>query len=275
MINVLIADDQNFVRKTLESYLEPESDLNIIGFADNGKTAIEKVEMLQPDVVLMDIEMPIMDGLTATKTIVEKFAETKVLMLTIHDREKDVATAIKLGAKGYWLKNTTAKELADAIRYVHKGYFQLTLELVEKHFSKASMSNLLLKENLELTINKLNIVESVLAKIEHKIGPIQELTQEKLNETIEDIVKQEVKQNISPIQELSPQELNLIIKDIVKQEMILQKEKDANFQFRLDRMKHQLNSLEKSTNFVAKIQFVFDIILLIDVLVISYFLFVN
>lgn len=275
MINVLIADDQNFVRKTLESYLEPELDLNIIGFADNGKTAIEKVESLQPDVVLMDIEMPIMDGLTATKTIVEKFSKTKVLMLTIHDREQDVATAIKLGAKGYWLKNTTAKELADAIRYVHKGYFQLTLELVEKHFSKASMSNLLLKENLELTINKLNIVESVLAKIEHKIGPIQELTQEKLNETIEDIVKQEVKQNISPIQELSPQELNIIIKDIVKQEMILQKEKDANFQFRLDRIKHQLNSLEKSTNFVTKIQFVFDIILLIDVLVISYFLFVN
>lgn len=275
MINVLIADDQNFVRKTLESYLEPELDLNIIGFADNGKTAIEKVERLQPDVVLMDIEMPIMDGLTATETIVEKFAETKVLMLTIHDREQDVATAIKLGAKGYWLKNTTAKELADAIRYVHKGYFQLTLELVEKHFSKASMSNLLLKENLELTINKLNIVESVLAKIEHKIGPIQELTQQKLNETIEDIVKQEVKQNIGSIQELSPEQLNIIIKDIVKQEMILKKEKDANFQFRLDRIKHQLNSLEKSTNFVTKIQFIFDIILLIDILVISYFLFVN
>ncbi|WP_144054374.1 response regulator transcription factor [Pleurocapsa sp. PCC 7319] len=275
MINVLIADDQNFVRKTLESYLESESDLNIIGFAENGKAAIDQVESLRPDVVLMDIEMPVMDGLAATKTIVEKFTETKVLMLTIHDREQDIASAIKLGAKGYWLKNTTAKELADAIRYVHKGYFQLTLELVEKHFSKASMPNILLQEDLELTINKLNIVDTVLAKIEHKIGPIKELNPQKLNETIEDIVKQEVEQKITVVKELSPLKLNETIKNIVKQEMIIQKEREANFQFRLDRMKHQLNSLEKSTNFVVKLQFVFNLVLFITILIFGYFLFLN
>ncbi|HEY9771353.1 MAG TPA: response regulator transcription factor [Coleofasciculaceae cyanobacterium] len=134
MINVLIADDQNFVRKTLESYLTPELDLNIIGFAENGKVAIERVASLNPEVVLMDIEMPIMDGLTATKTIAQRFKETKVLMLSIHDREQDIARALKLGAKGYWLKNTSAKELADAIRYVHKGYFQLALDTSRKAF---------------------------------------------------------------------------------------------------------------------------------------------
>ena len=69
MINVLIADDQNFVRKTIESYLEPELDLNVIGFAENGKVAIAQVAKLKPDVVLMDIEMPVMDGFAATKAI--------------------------------------------------------------------------------------------------------------------------------------------------------------------------------------------------------------
>ncbi|MEL7011630.1 MAG: response regulator transcription factor, partial [Cyanobacteria bacterium J06588_4] len=128
MIKVLVADDQNFVRKTLESYLEPEFDLEIVGFADNGKAAVQKVSQLKPDIVLMDIEMPVMDGLTATKTITQKYTDTKVLILSIHDREQDVDRALKLGAKGYWLKNTTAKELVDAIRHVHRGYFQLALE---------------------------------------------------------------------------------------------------------------------------------------------------
>ncbi len=163
MINVLIADDQNFVRKTLESYLKPELDLNIIGFAENGKVAIDRVASLNPDVVLMDIEMPIMDGLTATKTIAERFKETKVLMLSIHDREQDIARALKLGAKGYWLKNTSAKELADAIRHVHKGYFQLALELVEKHLGKTTIPSSVSKPDLELS-HKLNMVDTVLAQ---------------------------------------------------------------------------------------------------------------
>ena len=93
MINVLIADDQKFVRKTIESYLELESDLKVVGFAENGEVAINQVETLKPDIVLMDIEMPIMDGFTATKTITERFSDTKVLMLSVYDREQDVTRA--------------------------------------------------------------------------------------------------------------------------------------------------------------------------------------
>jgi DNA-binding NarL/FixJ family response regulator len=244
MINVLIADDQNFVRKTLESYLEPESDLNVVGFAENGETAIDRVASLKPDVVLMDIEMPVMDGLAATKTITEKFAETKVLMLTIRDREQDVARALKLGAKGYWLKNTTAKELADAIRHVHNGYFQLALQLVEKHFEQAVTTNSESKQDRELN-NKLNIVDKVLAKIEQKMGLLEELTPQNLNETVE---------------------------NLVKQEMTLRRERDENFQFRVDSLKHSLNRLKTKINFAIKAQLIYNLVLMSTVLALGYFL---
>ncbi len=240
MINILIADDQKFVRKTIESYLELESDLKVVGFAENGEVAINQVETLKPDIVLMDIEMPIMDGFTATKTITERFSDTKVLMLTIYDREQDIALALKLGAKGYWLKNTTAKELTDAIRYVHEGYFPLALELVEKHFDRVKIPNLI--------NNKLDVVDAVLAKIE---------------------------QQTSFLKELTPQNLNKTVENIVKQEMILRKEKDANWQFKLDRLKHQLNQLGKITSLVIKIQLAYNVALIGAVIVLSYFLFSN
>ena len=241
MITVLIADDQKFVRKTIESYLELESDLKVVGFAENGQVAVEQVETLKPDIVLMDIEMPVMDGFAATKTIAQRFSDTKVLMLSIYDREQDVTRALKLGAKGYWLKNTTAKELTDAIRYVHQGYFQLALELVDKHFGGVKI------QNSELN-NKLDVVDAVLAKIEQKINILKELTPESLNETVE---------------------------NIVKQEMLRRQEKDANIQFRLDRLKHQLNKLQKTTNLVIKAQLACNVVLIGAVIVLGYFLFSN
>lgn len=247
MIKVLIADDQNFVRKTLESYLTPELDLNIIGFAENGKVAIDRVASLNPDVVLMDIEMPIMDGLTATKTIAERFKETKVLMLSIHDREQDIARALKLGAKGYWLKNTSAKELADAIRYVHKGYFQLALELVEKHLGKTTIPNSVSKQDLELS-QKLNMVDTILAQIEQKIDSLEELTPNNLNETVE---------------------------SIVKQEMALKRDRDANLQFKLDRLKDKFDRLEQKTSLAIKTQLICNVILVAAVLLLSWLVFIK
>ena len=247
MINVLIADDQKFVRKTLESYLELESDLRVVGFAENGEVAISQVETLKPDVVLMDIEMPVMDGFAATKTITERFSNTRVLMLSSYDREQDVTRALKLGAKGYWLKNTTAKELADSIRYVHEGYFQLALELVEKYFERVKVPSVKSKPDLELN-NKLDVVDAVLAKIEQKTNYLKKLTPQSLNETIE---------------------------NIVKQEMVLRKEKDANLQFKLDRLKHQLSQLEKIASLAIKAQLACNVILIGAVVVLSYFIFSN
>lgn len=242
MINILVADDQNFVRKTLESYLEPESDLQIVGFAKNGEVAIAKVAELKPDIVLMDIEMPVMDGFAATETIAQKYADTKVLMLSIHNQKQDVARALQLGAKGYWLKNTTAKELANAIRYVHKGYFQLALELVDKHLAKTMTLDSLPKQDLELS-KKLNMVDTVLAKIEQKIDSLEELTPHSLNETVE---------------------------AIVKQEMSLNKERDANLQFRCDRLKQQLKRHEQKTNLAIKILTITNFSLFMAILAIGY-----
>lgn len=247
MINVLIADDQNFVRKTLESYLEAESDLNVVGFAENGEAAINKVEQLKPDIVLMDIEMPIMDGLTATRTIAQRFSQTKVLMLSIYDREQDVARALKLGAKGYWLKNTTAKELADAIRYVHKGYFQLALELVEKHFSNIQPSSSETNKDQELS-NKLNMVDAVLAQMEQKIGSLEELTPDSLSETVE---------------------------NLVKQEMSLRHDQDANLQFRFDRLRYRFKRLEQKTSLAIRTQLIINIVLLLIILVLGYLTIAN
>ncbi len=244
MINVLIADDQKFVRKTIESYLEPEIDLNVIGFAENGEIAIAQVAKLKPDIVLMDIEMPIMDGFAATKIIVQKFADTKVIMLSIHDRKQDVADALELGAKGYWLKNTTAQELADAIRHVHKGYFQLALKLVEKHFSKSTIENSLPRDSI--LSHKLDVVDTVLAKIERKISTFERLTPQNLNETVE---------------------------NIVKQEMDLRRERDANLQFKLDRLRHQINQFEKNTSLAIKVQLIVNLFLIFTVCVLSYIVF--
>jgi DNA-binding NarL/FixJ family response regulator len=245
MINILIADDQNFVRKTLESYLEPESDLQIVGFAKNGEAAVHKVAELKPDVVLMDIEMPVMDGFAATETIAQKYTDTKVLMLSIHNQKQDVARALKLGAKGYWLKNTTAKELANAIRYVHKGYFQLALELVDKHLSKTMTLDSLPRQDLELS-KKLNMVDTVLAKIEQKIDSLEELTPHSLNETVE---------------------------AIVKQEMSLNKDRDSNLQFRFDRFTQHSKRHEQKTNLAIKILAISNLVLFSAILALGYFCF--
>ena len=105
MINVLVVDDQNLTHRLLETYLKPESEINIVGFASNGQEAIETISRLQPDVVLMDVEMPKMDGLSATKIITQQFPQTKVLILTVHDNEEHLSKALKNGAKGYLLKN--------------------------------------------------------------------------------------------------------------------------------------------------------------------------
>ncbi|MBW4577581.1 MAG: response regulator transcription factor [Aphanothece sp. CMT-3BRIN-NPC111] len=140
MISVLLVDDQSLIRQGLKALLELEPDLQVVAEADNGKTAIQQVEALQPNVVLMDIRMPIMDGVAATREICQRFAATKVLVLTTFDDDEYVAAALKYGAMGYLLKDTPSEELAAAIRAVHKGYTQLGPGLVNKIMAKVPAS---------------------------------------------------------------------------------------------------------------------------------------
>lgn len=135
MIRVLLVDDQTIIRQGLRSLLESKPDLQIVGEAENGQTALQQVEALQPDVVLMDIRMPGMDGVAATQSITQNFVKTKVLVLTTFDDDEYVSQAMRVGANGYLLKDTPSEELALAIRLVHRGYTQLGPGLLEKAFS--------------------------------------------------------------------------------------------------------------------------------------------
>lgn len=135
MINILLVDDQNLIRQGLKALLELEPDLQIIGEAENGQLAIDLVQTLHPDVVLMDIRMPVMDGVMATRQICQQFPNTNILILTTFDDDNYVATAIRYGAKGYLLKDTPSEEIAAAIRAVDLGYTHLAPGMIAKVMS--------------------------------------------------------------------------------------------------------------------------------------------
>ncbi|OUC12293.1 MAG: DNA-binding response regulator [Alkalinema sp. CACIAM 70d] len=132
MIRILLVDDQPIIRHGLKSMLESNTDMQVVGEAENGQRALEQLAQLQPDLVLMDIRMPIMDGVAATGAIVAQSPTTKVLVLTTFDDDEYVSQAMRLGAKGYLLKDTEPEDLALAIRAVHKGHTQLGPGLFEK-----------------------------------------------------------------------------------------------------------------------------------------------
>lgn len=136
MIHVLLVDDQNLIREGLKALLEQEHDLEVVGDADTGKSAIQQVEKLKPNVVLIDLSIPRIDGIATTHTICERFPETKVLVLTTLEDEESVANALKAGATGYLLKDLSPEELVGAIRNVHKGYTQLSPGLLPKILSR-------------------------------------------------------------------------------------------------------------------------------------------
>jgi len=138
MIKVLLVDDQSLIRQGLRALLELEPDLEIVGEAENGEQAINLVAQFQPDVVLLDIRMPIMDGVAATREIQKRFAKTKILVLTTFDDDEYVSAALQNGAMGYLLKDTPSEELAVAIRAVHKGYTQLGPGIVKKLLTQFS-----------------------------------------------------------------------------------------------------------------------------------------
>ncbi len=120
-ITVLLADDHTIVREGFRKMLELESDLEVIGEAQDGRQAIAQVKKLRPDVVLMDIAMPLLNGLEATRQVLKSFPNTRVLMLSAHSDDAYVNNAVESGAMGFLLKQTSAHEVCLAIREVHQG----------------------------------------------------------------------------------------------------------------------------------------------------------
>ncbi|MET9344052.1 response regulator transcription factor [Nonomuraea sp. NPDC003804] len=120
MIRVLIADDQGMVRTGFTVFLSSQPDIEVVGEAANGQEAVERVAELKPDVVLMDVRMPVMDGLEATRRLMAA-GEAKVLILTTFDLDDYVYEALRAGASGFLLKDASAAQLAEAVRVVAAG----------------------------------------------------------------------------------------------------------------------------------------------------------
>jgi DNA-binding NarL/FixJ family response regulator len=121
MISVLLADDQALVRAGFRMILEAQEGIQIAGEADNGRDALVQTRALRPDVVLMDIRMPDLDGIAATREILAEGLPSRVLVLTTFDEEKIVYDAMKAGASGFLLKTAPATKLAEAVRTVAAG----------------------------------------------------------------------------------------------------------------------------------------------------------
>ena len=126
---LVIADDHDFVRSGIKVMLSGEADLRIIGEATDGQEALETCSRERPDLVLMDVRMPRMDGLTATRSIKRSFPEISVLILTMHENEDYLLEAVKAGAAGYVLKDAPQNELVTAIRKVLEGETTLNRRL--------------------------------------------------------------------------------------------------------------------------------------------------
>ncbi|HXA01576.1 MAG TPA: response regulator transcription factor [Cytophagaceae bacterium] len=133
MVKIVLADDHGIVRDGIKSTLRDEKTFKIVGEASNGLEAIERVKALAPDIIIIDINMPEMNGIDATTIITKKYPNTKSLVLSMHDNEDYILKSIEAGASGYLLKDTNKEEFVKAIKAVAKG---------EKYFS-TSISNIL------------------------------------------------------------------------------------------------------------------------------------
>lgn len=154
MIKVLIADDQELIRQSLQIVLEIEKDIEVIDAVTNGLEVIRSVRKEKPDVILMDIRMPEMDGVVCTQIIKENYPNIKIIILSTFDDDEYVFNALKYGASGYLLKGISTKELADAIRKVHHGTAMINEDIaskVVKLFSEMAQTNMAIQVNEQQT----------------------------------------------------------------------------------------------------------------------------
>ena len=136
MIRLLLADDQVSFRQGLAVLLALEEDFDLVAQANHGQEAISLTEQFQPDVILMDVRMPICDGVEATREIHQRYPWIRILVLTTFDEDEYIWQSIEAGALGYILKSTPSREIAAAIRTLNQGYSQLGPTIAAKVFSQ-------------------------------------------------------------------------------------------------------------------------------------------
>jgi DNA-binding NarL/FixJ family response regulator len=131
-IRVLCVDDHPLVRKGIASILANEADMELVGEANNGREAVEMFKQFKPDVVLMDLRMPELDGTSATRLIRQEVPEAKIIALTSYDGDQDIYRALEAGVRGYILKEMVHTEVVRAIRTVHSGKRLMPQEVAER-----------------------------------------------------------------------------------------------------------------------------------------------
>ncbi|PSB11380.1 hypothetical protein C7B62_05600 [Pleurocapsa sp. CCALA 161] len=182
MIKILVVDDQNFTRQALQTILENEPDFQVVEKATSGVEAIKYLEQNRVDITIVDLEMPEMDGLSLTKILSERFPETKAIILSSHDHEDQINSAVEAGARGYLLKNTSAQEIGDTIRAVQRGYFQLGPGLFEKLLSH------LIKEKEQAAENLIDLHSKYarsLVELEQKVLAQNEASRKEMYQELE------------------------------------------------------------------------------------------
>jgi len=154
-IKILIVDDQRLMRDGLKTILSLEKDIEVVGTAENGQDALGKISELLPDIVLMDIRMPVMNGVECTGIVKKKFPDIKVLILTTFDDDEYIIDCLKNGAEGYLLKDMPSEKLIDCIRDIYKGNSIMQPEIAAKVIShiKGAVSS---KNNTEITHSTLD-----------------------------------------------------------------------------------------------------------------------
>ena len=132
LVRVLVVDDQQLVRDGIASLLRVQEEIAVVGTATNGQEALEQAIALHPDVILMDMRMPVMDGVEATAQILRQLPSCSILMLTTFDDDEYVRDALLAGARGYLLKDLPPQDLARAVHAVSQGVYQLDASVIER-----------------------------------------------------------------------------------------------------------------------------------------------
>lgn len=146
IIRILVADDHTVVREGLVAILEQEEDLTVVGEASDGKEAVERFRAVGPDVTLMDLRMPQMDGVAAITEIREASPQARIIVLTTYDGDEDIYRGLHAGAQGYLLKDADRGALLEAIRSVHAGRTHISPEVAMKLASRVSRRDLTPRE---------------------------------------------------------------------------------------------------------------------------------
>jgi DNA-binding NarL/FixJ family response regulator len=169
-LKLLIADDERLFRQSLRILLETAKDIKVVAEAGDGQEAVIKCRETEPDIALLDVRMPKMDGIKAAKLISALAPKTKILMLSIHDDDEKIASAIKAGAKGYILKDTDREEFIAIIRHAHSGKIQLSPYLAQLTVEPSSDNQTLSSDDRQQRFSKKYKLSDLELKVLHLVA---------------------------------------------------------------------------------------------------------